>query len=400
MSSLDRQTESEKEKEKQKRRLAWMIQQEKEREHERLKRKKIEEYERKRVEQLGLNRKRRSPSRSHSESRSRSRSEESHHRSRAKHRSSRSQVMSDKLNSLEGNKAFFNGPTEVPKLDEKELRQVVVNIHRKIPASATETSEIRRVVNHEEIILTRRDGEGAKPIFDRDELKQSIEVEEHRTIEAIDKSSLVKKSYPKRRSVSLSPRRHRSPSPHFQSSSRLYTHRSRHDEYSRHHLEDRHYKDHKNDRHYSESRDTSRDESRRRRSPRGRSHSRERDYHRDERDYSRSSRSEKEYREYRGRSHDRSYDRRDRTDSRERRLPPAQYVEQVPFPVYYSTGFAPRPMLVGPPIPAIPPLRGPLAGRGRPLMAPMRPPFPPHFIGPQDMYRAVLPSDPRFGRMY
>nr|ACH98259.1 feminizer [Nasonia vitripennis] len=162
-SSLD---ELEREREKEKRRIAWMVQQEKEREHERLKRKKIEEYERKRAEQLGLNRKRRSPHRSHSESRSRSRSEESHHRSRAKHRSSRSQVMSEKLDSSEGNKPFFNGPKEAPKLNEIELRQVVVNIHRRIPASATETSEIRRdIVNHEEITLKRRDGNLVLPYF-------------------------------------------------------------------------------------------------------------------------------------------------------------------------------------------------------------------------------------------
>lgn len=51
----------------------------------------------------------------------------------------------------------------------------------------------------------------------------------------------------------------------------------------------------------------------------------------------RSNKSEKEYREYRGRSKDRSYDKRDRRDSsRERRPPPAQYVEQVPFPIYYG----------------------------------------------------------------
>lgn len=67
--------------------------------------------------------------------------------------------VSFRLNSLEGNKPLFNGPKEAPKVDQNELRQVVVNIHRKIPAPATETSEIRRdIVNHEEITLKRRDG--------------------------------------------------------------------------------------------------------------------------------------------------------------------------------------------------------------------------------------------------
>nr|ALS19754.1 transformer-like protein A isoform M3 [Ceratosolen solmsi] len=149
------------ERKKEKRRIAWMIEQEKEREHERLKRKKIEEYERKRAEQLGLS-KQRSSRRSRSKSRSRSRSEESHHRSRLKSRTKRSQIMSEKRNSSDGNKSFFKGPEKPQKIDVSELKQVTVKIHRKIPAPATETNEIRRIiVNPEEITLKRREAENA-----------------------------------------------------------------------------------------------------------------------------------------------------------------------------------------------------------------------------------------------
>ena len=49
--------------------------------------------------------------------------------------------------------------------------------------------------------------------------------------------------------------------------------------------------------------------------------------------------------------------------------------------------------MLGPPV--MPPIRGPM-GRGRAPVAPIRPPFPPRFVGPQDMYRpGVLPPDPR-----
>nr|ALS19750.1 transformer-like protein A isoform F2 [Ceratosolen solmsi] len=238
------------ERKKEKRRIAWMIEQEKEREHERLKRKKIEEYERKRAEQLGLS-KQRSSRRSRSKSRSRSRSEESHHRSRLKSRTKRSQIMSEKRNSSDGNKSFFKGPEKPQKIDVSELKQVTVKIHRKIPAPATETNEIRRIiVNPEEITLKRREGEGTKPIFDREELKNSenpIEVEEHRTIEAVGKTNTVKRSQAKRRSLSLSPRRHRSPSPHLRLTTREHSRHSRSSEYSRYRSEDYGHKDYKVD---------------------------------------------------------------------------------------------------------------------------------------------------------
>ncbi|XP_031789018.1 uncharacterized protein LOC116417962 [Nasonia vitripennis] len=207
------------------RRMLWMKNEVKLREHERLKQKMIEEYERKRAEELELNRKRKSPCRY--ENRSSSRFGGTHHHSQTKHMSSRSQVMPEILNSSEGNKSIFNGPEEAPKFNEPAI---VVTKHRKITASGSETNEIRRnIVNHEEITLKRRHEEGSKPIFDREEIKQfeSKSIEEHRTIRDVRKNNLVEKSssYTKRRSVSLSPRRHRSPSP--RADSNTYTHRSR-----------------------------------------------------------------------------------------------------------------------------------------------------------------------------
>ncbi|XP_058795653.1 uncharacterized protein LOC131666774, partial [Phymastichus coffea] len=110
---------------------------------EQLKQKKIEEYERRRAGKLGL------------------------------------------INSSSGNKPLFNGPSEALKLSESDLHRITVRIHRKISASSVENTAINRaVVNPEEIKLKRRTGEGAKPIFDREELKPAeVEVEERRIVE-------------------------------------------------------------------------------------------------------------------------------------------------------------------------------------------------------------------------
>lgn len=370
-------------KKKEKRRLAWMIAQAKEREHERLKRKKIEEYERRRAEQLKIDRIQRSLQRCRSQSRSRSKSDDSHHRSRLKPKSNKSENTEKKLNSS-SSKSLFKGPEEPQTIDISELQQVKVKIHRKIPVPANETNEIRRiVVNPEEITLKRREGEGTKPIFDRKELincQKPLEVEEHRTVEAVGKINTVKRSEIKRRSVSLSPRRQRSPSPYERSRERAHSRQSRH---------------------YSEA-NRKRDDSRRHKSPKDRSYSRERDYYKSKHDYTRS---DKDIGEYSRSRKEHSYDRRERRardSSRERHFPspppslpsPSQYVEQVPFPIYYG-GFAPRPMMMRP----TPPMRGGPMMRGR-FPTPIRPPFPPRYISPQDMYRVALPHDPRYGQMY
>ncbi|XP_058791445.1 female-specific protein transformer-like [Phymastichus coffea] len=393
--------------EKERRRRLWMIQQKKIREHERLKQKKIEEYQRRRAKELGLPYEGKSLHVSRSKSRSRSRSEESHHRSHSRStHNSVSQDMSKKINSSSGNKPLFNGPSEALKLSESDLHKITVQIKRKIPASSVENTEINRtVVNPEEIKLKRREGEGAKPIFDREELKPAeVEVEERRIVEASGSRSQDKKPRQKRRSVSLSPKRHRTSSPHSRSERhglRYPSHRSRHEEHYRYHLEDRYYKDHKehkSDRHNSSTRNGSREESRRSRSLGRRSQSRDRDYRRSERDdYSCSRRTEKVHREFQTRSKDRSHDRRNRRDSSAERHHSAAaiYIEQIKYPMYFG-GFPPRPVMIPP---ALPPIRLPGAGRGRMPLAPMRPPYPPRFV-PPDMYRSILPSDSRYPRMF
>ena len=45
---------------------------------------------------------------------------------------------------------------------------------------------------------------------------------------------------------------------------------------------------------------------------------------------------EREYREYRETSRERSRDRRERGRSREHRIIPSHYIEQIPVPVYYG----------------------------------------------------------------
>ncbi|XP_039308006.1 female-specific protein transformer isoform X2 [Solenopsis invicta] len=55
-----------------------------------------------------------------------------------------------------------------------ELRQIKVTVHRDISVKGHVTEIQRGILNPEDIIVTRRNGEGCKPIFDRDEIKQAV----------------------------------------------------------------------------------------------------------------------------------------------------------------------------------------------------------------------------------
>nr|WLO57455.1 transformer [Trichogramma dendrolimi] len=358
--------DEDREAERKKRRLEWMIQQQKAREHERLKQKKIEEYERKRLEIL----------KSKSMDKSSNHSDDSQHRYSSKHRNDRSDVMSKKFNS-EDKKPFFNGPERARKISPEESRTIVVKIDRNIPSSAVEHGPLKYgLINPEDVSLKRRNGEGAKPLFEREEFKNHLsneDVEEHRSVTVIHKSNPAK-SPRERRSRSLSPRRHknRSPSPRKRvDHSSSNSHRSRYEEYPKTRSEDRHRHRNSDRRSYSSERSHRREDSHRhrdisehRRSSRSRYDSRDRDdrYHRDERHHSR------------------------RRQSEERQPPQPAY---IPYPVFYG-GFPPRPPMMmesslpGMRVPVPPPI-----GRGR-FPMPIRPPMP---------LRFMVPPEPHFHQM-
>nr|ABV56231.1 feminizer [Apis cerana] len=374
------------EEERLRRRREWMIQQEREREHERLKKKMILEYElrRAREKKLALSKR----------SKTKSRSPESRGRSNASN-TSKTFILSEKLESSDGT-SLFRGP-EGTQVSATELRKIKVDIHRVLPGKPTTTTdELKRdIINPEDVMLKRRTGEGSKPIFEREEIKNVLtktnEITEHRTVLAvnIEKSENETKTC-KKYAISSNSLRSRSRS--FQRTSSCH---SRYED-SRH--EDRN--SYRNDRERSCSRDRSREYKkkdrrydqlhnveekhlRERTSRRRYSRSREREQ--------KSYKNEREYREYRETSRERSRDRRERERSREHRIIPSHYIEQIPVPVYYGN-FPPRPIMVRPWVP----MRGQVPGSRH--IGPLTP-FPPRFI-PPDMYRLRPPPNPRFGPMY
>ncbi|KAJ8680384.1 hypothetical protein QAD02_016171, partial [Eretmocerus hayati] len=401
-------------------RRKWLIQQQKLREHELLKQKKIEEYERRRAEALT----RSNNSINHrSRSKSRSRSLDSYQRRHVNEDSNnRSRLLSQRFNNSTGSQPSTQRPKGSVKYNDEELKKVVVKIDRDIPRPSRSHDIQRDIEDHNQITLKRRQGEGVRPIFDREELKADpYEFEERRTIEAVRIIDRVDNNG-RHRSVS-SPRRHRSPSPHARpstskhhslsspgryrspspharpSTSKYHSmsspgrhrspsprarlpsskHRSRSREYLKNHHEEKH-------REPIRPKSRSRERSRKRSRSHGRSRERSypREYHRSERE---ESRSEKEHRSYRRGSRERSYSRERRESSRERRLPVGSYVESVPYPVYIHP-YPPR-QIVYAPLPPQP--REPL---GREPMPPMLPPYPSRFMGPPDIYRGGPPTNP------
>ncbi|XP_020299176.1 U1 small nuclear ribonucleoprotein 70 kDa-like [Pseudomyrmex gracilis] len=156
--------------EKLERRKEWRRQQELEQEHERLRRQKIEEWERKQAQELG----KRSPSDSPPP--------------RHTGRSGRSpdqylSTFKENLNKLSG--PWFNGPKDQP-INRKELRRIKVDIRRNIPVKGPIPEIKRDILNPDDVVISRRNGEGCKPIFDKIEIKQGAikddEKKKHRTI--------------------------------------------------------------------------------------------------------------------------------------------------------------------------------------------------------------------------
>ncbi|XP_061928985.1 female-specific protein transformer-like isoform X1 [Apis cerana] len=308
----------------------------------------------------------------------------------------------EKLESSDGT-SLFRGP-EGTQVSATELRKIKVDIHRVLPGKPTTTTdELKRdIINPEDVMLKRRTGEGSKPIFEREEIKNVLtktnEITEHRTVLAvnIEKSELyliiLENETKTCKKYAISSNSLRSRSRSFQRTSSCH---SRYED-SRH--EDRN--SYRNDRERSCSRDRSREYKkkdrrydqlhnveekhlRERTSRRRYSRSREREQ--------KSYKNEREYREYRETSRERSRDRRERERSRKHRIIPSHYIEQIPVPVYYGN-FPPRPIMVRPWVP----MRGQVPGSRH--IGPLTP-FPPRFI-PPDMYRLRPPPNPRFGPMY
>nr|ABW36155.1 complementary sex determiner [Apis dorsata] len=151
----------------------WMIQQEREREYEKLKKKRILEYELRRAREKKLSKR----------SKTKSRSPENRDTSNT----SKTFILSEKLESSHGI-SLFRRP-EGTQINATELRKIKIDIHRVLPGkpTTTTTDELKRdIINPEDVMLKRRTGEGSKPIFEREEIKDVLsktnEITEHRTV--------------------------------------------------------------------------------------------------------------------------------------------------------------------------------------------------------------------------
>nr|ABW36154.1 complementary sex determiner [Apis dorsata] len=149
----------------------WMIQQEREREYEKLKKKRILEYELRRAREKKLSKK----------SKTKSRSPENRDTSNI----SKTFILSKKLESS-NDTSLFRGP-EGTQINATELRKIKIDIHRILPGKPTTTTdELKRdIINPEDVMLKRRTGEGSKPIFEREEIKDILktnEITKHRTV--------------------------------------------------------------------------------------------------------------------------------------------------------------------------------------------------------------------------
>ncbi|XP_033228262.1 uncharacterized protein LOC117180058 isoform X2 [Belonocnema kinseyi] len=144
------------------RREAWLIQQEREREHERHKQKMILEYELKRETIVRSQKYFGSLSRQ---------SQDNQRKDCSSQRHCRPSVMSQKLELPNGKTPLFKGPM-VSSISTSELRRIKVDIRRNIPGPTATICDLQRdIISPEKVRLKRREDEGMKPIFDRDELK-------------------------------------------------------------------------------------------------------------------------------------------------------------------------------------------------------------------------------------
>ncbi|XP_012146365.1 uncharacterized protein LOC100879792 isoform X2 [Megachile rotundata] len=392
------------EEEKLRRRREWLWQQEREREHERLKKKMILEYEMRRAREKDL---RESKGRSHhSHSSSKSKSPQSRHGRTSMSDTLKTSTLCEKLESSNGTTPIFKGP-EGTQISVTELRRIKVDIHRNIPGKSTADDLHRDIVNPEDVVIQRREGEGSKPIFERDEIKNAVskteEVGERRTVVAINNENLDNKSKTYKKYTTsptcVTSRSHSPPrtSPrHFRHEDSKYDNKESYkSDRERHRSRDksREYREcyTEKDRVHTHPHGVEKDRSRERRSRREHSRSRDREERKWDRDsHHRSVRDERLYQGYRKRSRERSRERRERDRSRELRVPPPHYIEQIPVPIYCGN-FPPRPIMVGPLLPIRTPV--PFGSVRHPsMMGPLRP-FPPRFI-PPDMYRMRPPPNP------
>merc|ERR1719186_20573 len=82
----------------------------------------------------------------------------------------------EKVDAINANWAIFGGPEHEP-VDPKELRKIQIEIRRNIPDDKiSDKAIIRGIVNPDDVEVYRKKGEGAKPIFDRDEIKNGVEI--------------------------------------------------------------------------------------------------------------------------------------------------------------------------------------------------------------------------------
>nr|AXJ14349.1 transformer B [Leptopilina clavipes] len=397
----DRRVEGERDKRKE----AWLIQQQRDRDHEILKQKMLLEYELKKATIL-KEQKEKSSRRSRSTSRSKDRTKSI----------SKSAIMSEKFETPGGSEPLFRGPSTSLRPTEAELRQIKVDIHRKISGPIIINNDLQReIVNPEDVRVKRREDEGIKPIFhwiepDKSRFSEKAELREVRTVN-FEKSRNENRS-PKRRSRSLSPleernrrrrdtslsrrdRRENSVQIQWRSQRRS---KSRDKERSVHNScirtqrrsksndsDDDCYGRYKRNGRSDGSRDRSRPSSSSHhhdrsshssRRPSSRERSRSVDRRRE--DLGRLTRTES-VRDYRGRSRERqeSYRQieRENSEGRPREMPSyPHYVEHIPVPVYY--GNCSRPVMMGPMMP----MWGPPPIRNRP---PFGAGFPPRFMNPR-----------------
>nr|ABV58868.1 complementary sex determiner [Apis cerana] len=418
------------------RREEWMIQQEREREHEKLKKKMILEYElrRAREKKLALSKR----------SKTKSRSPEIQDRNNASN-TSKTFILFEKSKSSDDT-SLFRGP-EGTQISATELRKIKVDIHRVLPGKPTTTTdEVKRdIINPEDVMVKRRTGEGSKPIFEREEIKnvftQITENTEHDTVLVLN----IEKS----ENETVTCKKYVAPSNFLRNQTHSFQHTSsRYSSFAsqeiqemaglnknichllcQHYLpvqkekgvlrerscsRDRNKEYKKKDRQYEKLRtDNEKEKLSQEKTSRKR-------YSRSREQEQKSYKNENSYREYRETSRERSRDRRERERSGERKKTSSlsnnynynnnsnnyynnnnynnkklyycniNYIEQIPVPAYYGN-FPPNPIMVRPWVPMqeqIPRFRyiGPLTS------------FPPRFI-PPNTYRRP-PLNPRFGPMY
>ncbi|KAI4475418.1 hypothetical protein M0802_015156 [Mischocyttarus mexicanus] len=205
------------EEEKLRRRREWMIQQKRQREHEELKKKKILEYEMKRSRQIGASNSRgRSMKERDTKTKTTDRTLDKAPVQKTAATTSNSSVMAEKLDtsSSRGSTTIFQGPEGI-KISEEELHRIKVDICRNLTVKTPQSKLNRDIINPEDVVIIRRNGEGSKPIFEREEIqntsKKVEEIKERRTVMTVESGDTGNRSESyRRRSSSPNLLRHHS----------------------------------------------------------------------------------------------------------------------------------------------------------------------------------------------